>query len=170
MVPRWCDYYCSMHLWCIVSWILGAFLAKFGSKGPARHHLHNVVTTKRCLLVVTTWWEWNLWPMPPKKWKKIDLLGAPYDVIHLWCAESLVRCFFVVLHLWCSANFVNYIFIAIFLWWTTSSCVSWYWVQYIFGVASLVLCIVSYIAQACYRSGASTLYFITLNHFRVTIQ
>ena len=20
MVPRWCDYYCAMHLWCIVSW------------------------------------------------------------------------------------------------------------------------------------------------------
>ena len=52
---------------------------------------------------------------PQKMKKKIELLGAPYDVIHLWCAESLVRCFFVVLHLWCSANFVNYIFIAIFL-------------------------------------------------------
>ena len=38
--------------------------------------------------------------------------------------------------------------------------VSWSWVQYIFGVASLVLCIVSYIAQACYRSGASTLFNI----------
>ena len=33
-----------------------------------------------------------------------------------------------------------------------------FWVQCIFGVASLVLCIVSSIAQACYRSGASTLY------------
>ena len=30
--------------------------------------------------------------------------------------------------------------------------------QYIIGVASLVVCIVSYIAQACYRSGASTLF------------
>ena len=28
------------------------------------------------------------------------------------------------------------------------------WVQYIFGVAPLVPCIVSSIAQACYRSGA----------------
>ena len=32
-----------------------------------------------------------------------------------------------------------------------------FWVQYIFDVASLVLFIVSYIAQACYRSGTSTL-------------
>ena len=31
-------------------------------------------------------------------------------------------------------------------------------VQYVFVVESLVLCIVSYIAQACYRSGASTLW------------
>ena len=46
-----------------------------------------------------------------------------------YCASAM--------HLWCIA--------------------SWSWVQYIFGVASLVLCIVSYIAQACYRSGASTL-------------
>ena len=20
VVPRWCDYYCAMHFWCIVSW------------------------------------------------------------------------------------------------------------------------------------------------------
>ena len=40
--------------------------------------------------------------------------------------------------------------------------VSWSWVQYIFGVASLVLCIVSYIAQACYRSGTSSLWNIPL--------
>ena len=99
-------------------WILGNFLAIWGQiwilvarQTPSvqcchykkvsfgRHHLMGMKSLANA----------------PQKMKKIDLLGAPYDVIHLWCAESLVRCFFVVLHLWCSANFVNYIFIAIFL-------------------------------------------------------
>ena len=51
-----------------------------------------------------------------------------------WCD------YYCAMHLWCI--------------------VSWSWVQYIFGVACLVLCIVSYIAQACYRSAASTLSWI----------
>ena len=55
---------------------------------------------------------------------------------YFWAISTIPRC---AMHLWCI--------------------VSWSWVQYIFGVASLVLCkcIVGHITQACYRIGASTL-------------
>ena len=57
---------------------------------------------------------------------------------HLWgCFIVCWNDYYCAMHLWCI--------------------VPWYWVQYFFGVASLVLCIVSYIALACYRSGASAL-------------
>ena len=62
---------------------------------------------------------------------------------YFWAISTIPRC---AMHLWCI--------------------VSWSWVQYIFGVVSLVLCIVSYIAQACNRSGASTLLFMYLYYNR----
>ena len=64
-----------------------------------------------------------------------DQFGGNWVIFkHVYCGTP-----YCTMHLWCI--------------------VSWSWVQYIFGVASLVLCNVSYIAQACYRSGASTLFY-----------
>ena len=79
--------------------------------------------------------------------------------IFLWCTVSSVRCIFGVMYMhfwyamhrhlwWClvsAITIVQCIFGAVFL---GLGC------NIFFGVASLVLCIVSFIAQACYRSGA----------------
>ena len=150
----------AVHLWCtasLVHYIFGGMHLLYGES--------------------LVWWILGMLHL----WRDASLMSCIYDVMHLWCAESLVRCIFVVLHLCRAASLVNYIFITIFLWCTAYSvrCIFgvigmhfWFalhrhlwWclvgaitiVQYIFGVASLLLCIVSYIAQACYRSGASTI-------------
>ena len=107
-------------------------------------------------------------------WREASLVSSIYDAMHLWCAESLVHCILVAIFFCCTASLVHRIFCVYvymnfwYLWWCLVGgdyycamhhwrIVSWPWVQYIFGVASLVLCIVSYIVQACYRSVASTL-------------
>ena len=99
------------------------------------------------------------------------MVSCIYDAMHLWCAAYWLQYFFGALHLRCIASLVLCICTfgmlcrGIFggaslvrLLVCNASLVHcfWSWVQYIFGVAFLVLCIVSYIAQACYRSGAST--------------
>ena len=119
---------------------------------------------------------------------------ASFFVHNRWCAATLVNYILVAIFLWCTVSSVRSIFGVMYmhfwyamhrhLWWclvgaiTIVQCifwciVSWSWVQYVFGVASLVLCIVSYIAQACYHSGASTLlyfdfFFTDLFHFKIS--
>ena len=62
------------------------------------------------------------------------IFGVMY--MHFWYAMQR--------HLWwCLVGAIAIVHCAMHLW----SIVSWSWVQYIFGVVSLVLCIVSYIAQ-----------------------
>ena len=98
-----------------------------------------------------------------------------FGALHLCCA-ALVNHIFIAIFLWCTAYSEHCIFGAMgmhFWCYALSSLVAPRWcdyycamhllvhcflvkVQYIFVVASLVLCMVSYIAQPCYRSGAST--------------
>ena len=68
----------------------------------------------------------------------MHFLYAMHMVVPRWCYYYCACALHIVQCIWCI--------------------VSRPWVKYIFGVVTLVLCIVSYIAQACYRSGASTLY------------
>ena len=75
-----------------------------------------------------------------------------HGVMHLCCDSSLAGRIFGELHIGCNISLVYCIFGVLYHWWIVSR------VKYIFGVASLVLCIVSYIAKACYRSCSSTLY------------
>ena len=35
VVPRWCDYYCAMHFWCIVSWPWVQYIFGVASLGYA---------------------------------------------------------------------------------------------------------------------------------------
>ena len=104
-----------------------------------------------------------------------------FGELHIWCDASMVCCILVAIFFWRTASSVHCISGVMYmhfwyamqrhLWWCLVgaiaivhcamhlwSIVSWSWVQYIFGVASLVL--VSYIAQACYHSGASTLLYL----------
>ena len=139
--------YFVLNLWCAASWLC----CIFG--------------------VVQIWWI-------------IYLVQDIFDALHLWCvaslvlcicnfgmhwhllcAESLVRCNFGELYLGCNISLVFCIFGALHVWWCLIGSITivclWCivsWVQYIFDVVFLVLSIVSYIAQACYRSGATTLF------------
>ena len=109
------------------------------------------------------------------------MMRCIYGVLHIGCNIFLAHCIFGALYLWCYlfSLLVCYALASLVLCICTFGmlCIGifggaslvrllvcnaslvhcfWSWVQYIFGVAFLVLCIVSYIAQACYRSGAST--------------
>ena len=86
------------------------------------------------------------------RWCDATLVNYMLVAIFLWRTVSLVRCIFGVMymHFWYAMHaslvvprWCDY-YCAMHLW----CIVSWPWVQYIFGVVSLVLCIVIYIAQA----------------------
>ena len=105
-------------------------------------------------------------------------LWCIFVVLHLWCGASLMNYVLVAIFLWCTVSSVRCIFGVMYmhfwyamhrhLWWclvgaiTIVQCIfgALFLVLGCYGVASLVLFIVSYIAQACYRSGASTLFTV----------
>ena len=89
-------------------------------------------------------------------WWIIFWLQYFFGVMYLRCIASLVLCI-CTFGMLCIGNFVGASLVWLLL--CNASLVHCFLVlgAIYFCVASLVLCIVSYIAQACYRSGASTL-------------